>query len=86
MNKKPLPYCRAICYSGYRDGQSPESGEIPTYEQVKQDLLILQDDWQSLRLYAIDAHTEAVLRSGYTQRKNVFRCDVRCLYNSGSKQ
>ena len=45
MNNKPLPYCKAICYSGYRDGQSPESGDIPTYEQVKQDLLILQGDW-----------------------------------------
>jgi exo-beta-1,3-glucanase (GH17 family) len=61
MNKKPLPYCKAICYSGYRDGQSPESGEIPTYEQVKQDLLILQGEWQSLRLYASDAHSETVL-------------------------
>ena len=61
MSKNRLPYCKAICYSGYRDGQSPGSGEIPTYEQVKQDLLILQGDWQSLRLYAIDAHTETVL-------------------------
>ncbi len=61
MNKQPLPYCKAICYSGYRDGQSPESGEIPTYEQVKQDLLILQGQWQSLRLYASDAHSETVL-------------------------
>jgi len=61
MNKKPLPYCKAICYSGYRDGQSPESGDIPTYDQVKQDLLILQGQWQSLRLYASDAHSETVL-------------------------
>ena len=42
MIKKPLPYCKAICYSGYRDGQSPE-GKIPSYEEVKQDLLILQE-------------------------------------------
>ena len=61
MKNKPLPYCKAICYSGYRDGQSPESGEIPTYEEVKQDLLILQGEWQSLRLYASDAHSETVL-------------------------
>ena len=60
MNKKPLPYCKAICYSGYRDGQSPE-GKIPSYEEVKQDLLILQGDWQSLRLYASDAHSETIL-------------------------
>ena len=61
MNNQPLPYCKAICYSGYRDGQSPGSGEIPTYEQVKQDLHILQGEWQSLRLYASDAHSETVL-------------------------
>ena len=60
MIKKPLPYCKAICYSGYRDGQSPE-GKIPSYEEVKQDLLILQGDWQSLRLYASDAHSETIL-------------------------
>ena len=60
MNNKPLPYCKAICYSGYRDGQSPE-GKIPSYEEVKQDLLILQGDWQSLRLYASDAHSETIL-------------------------
>jgi exo-beta-1,3-glucanase (GH17 family) len=61
MTTKPLPYSKAICYSGYRDGQSPESGEIPSYEQVRQDLLILQGQWQSLRLYASDAHSETVL-------------------------
>jgi exo-beta-1,3-glucanase (GH17 family) len=61
MTTKPLPYSKAICYSGYRDGQSPESGEIPSYEQVRQDLLILQGQWQSLRLYSSDAHSETVL-------------------------
>jgi exo-beta-1,3-glucanase (GH17 family) len=61
MTTKTLPYSKAICYSGYRDGQSPDSGEIPTYEQVKQDLLILQGQWQSLRLYASDSHSETVL-------------------------
>ena len=61
MTTKPLPYRKAICYSGYRDGQSPESGEIPSYEQVKQDLLILQEQWQSLRLYASDSHSETVI-------------------------
>ncbi len=61
MTTKLLPYRKAICYSGYRDGQSPESGDIPSYEQVRQDLVILQDQWQSLRLYASDAHSETVL-------------------------
>ena len=61
MTTKPLPYSKAICYSGYRDGQSPETGELPSYDQVKQDLLILQEQWQSLRLYASDSHSETVL-------------------------
>ena len=61
MNNQTLPFCKAICYSGYRDGQSPESGDLPSYDQVKQDLLILQGEWQSLRLYASDAHSETVL-------------------------
>lgn len=61
MNKNKLPYARAICYSGYRDGQDPGSGFIPSYRQVKEDLLILQGQWQSLRLYASDAHSKSVL-------------------------
>lgn len=61
MNKNKLPYARAICYSGYRDGQDPGSGIIPSYRQVKEDLLILQGQWQSLRLYASDAHSKTVL-------------------------
>jgi len=60
-NNKKLPFAKAICYSGYRDGQSPETDELPTYNQVKQDLLILKDEWQSLRLYASDEHSKTVL-------------------------
>ena len=62
MNKNKLPYARAICYSGYRDGQSPGSGTDPSYRQVKEDLLILQGQWQSLRLYASDTHSRTVLK------------------------
>ena len=61
MNKNTLPFAKAICYSGYRDGQSPDGGEFPSYEQVKQDLLILKDDWKSLRLYGSDQHSETIL-------------------------
>jgi exo-beta-1,3-glucanase (GH17 family) len=52
---------KAICYSGFRDGQSPESGIYPSYEEVKQDLLILQENWKYIRLYDCDKHTETVL-------------------------
>jgi len=51
---------KAICYSGFREGQMP-GGEVPTYEEIKEDLLILQDHWQYLRLYDCDKHSEIVL-------------------------
>ncbi len=51
----------AICYSGFRDGQSPESGIFPSYEEIKEDLLILQGNWEYLRLYDCDLHSEIVL-------------------------
>jgi len=52
---------KAICYSGFREGQSPESGIFPSYEQIKEDLLILHDHWKYLRLYDCDKHTDIVL-------------------------
>jgi len=51
---------RAICYSGYREGQQP-GGEVPTYEQVKEDLLILHGHWRYLRVYDCDEHTQTIL-------------------------
>jgi exo-beta-1,3-glucanase (GH17 family) len=53
---------KAICYSGYRHGQSPDSGVYPTYEQVKEDLLILQKQWKYIRLYDCSLHAETVLK------------------------
>ncbi|WP_297792235.1 glycosyl hydrolase family 17 protein [uncultured Eudoraea sp.] len=50
----------AICYSGFREGQNP-GGIYPSYEEIKEDLLILQNQWQYLRLYDCDRHTEVVL-------------------------
>jgi exo-beta-1,3-glucanase (GH17 family) len=55
-----LPFANAICYSGYRNGQQP-GGQIPTYQQVKEDLLLLQPHWQYLRMYDCDAHTKTVI-------------------------
>lgn len=52
---------KAICYSGFRPGQSPGSGVYPTYHEVKEDLLILHEYWQYLRLYDCDTHSETVL-------------------------
>lgn len=56
-----LQQARAICYSGFRDGQQP-GGVWPSYEEVKEDLLLLQHRWKYLRLYDCDLHAETVLR------------------------
>lgn len=57
----PFPYGRAICYSGFREGQRP-GGEVPSYDEIREDLLILKGDWQYLRLYDCDPHAEIVLQ------------------------
>jgi exo-beta-1,3-glucanase (GH17 family) len=51
---------KAICYSGFRDGQQP-GGVIPSYDEVNEDLLLLQPHWKYLRLYDCDAHAQTVL-------------------------
>ncbi len=50
----------AICYSGFREGQKP-GGKVPTYEEIKEDLLLLHKHWKYLRLYDCDEHAEIVL-------------------------
>ncbi len=51
---------KAICYSGFREGQRP-GGIYPSYAEVKEDLQILQAHWKYLRLYDVDQHAETVL-------------------------
>lgn len=51
---------KAICYSGFRDGQQP-GGVSPTYDEVKEDLLLLQNNWRYLRLYDCDEHAKTVI-------------------------
>lgn len=57
----PLAFGSAICYSGYRDGQSPGTEIYPTYDQIKEDLLILEGRWKYLRLYDCSRHAELTL-------------------------
>jgi len=52
----------AICYSGYRAGQNPGNKVYPSFEQVKEDLLILARNWKIIRLYESDFHAETVLK------------------------
>jgi exo-beta-1,3-glucanase (GH17 family) len=56
-----LPQGNAICYSGYREGQSPNSKIFPSKAQIRQDLLILRPHWRLLRLYDCSLHAERVL-------------------------
>jgi exo-beta-1,3-glucanase (GH17 family) len=51
----------AIAYHGYRDGQSPKSGVLPSQDQVEEDLRILARNWRLIRVYSADRHGEDVL-------------------------
>ncbi|MBK9254109.1 MAG: glycosyl hydrolase [Saprospiraceae bacterium] len=51
---------RGICYSGFRDGQNP-GGVYPDYNEIKEDLLILQNQWDYLRLYDCDQHADIIM-------------------------
>ena len=50
----------AICYSGYREDQNPRLGIYPSYDQVKEDLLILSKHWQHIRIYDCGPHADIV--------------------------
>jgi exo-beta-1,3-glucanase (GH17 family) len=56
-----IDFRAAICYSGYREGQSPDTQIYPSYDQVKEDLQILHGRWEYLRLYDSSPHAEIVL-------------------------
>ncbi len=51
----------AICYSGYREGQSPVTRIYPSRDEIRADLLILSRNWRYLRLYDCSPHAETVL-------------------------
>ena len=57
-----LPQGNAICYSGYRHGQSPGEKVYPSLAEIREDLLILRKHWRLLRLYDCSPHAERVLQ------------------------
>lgn len=57
-----LPQGRAICYSGYREGQSPDLRIYPSVAQIREDLHLLARHWPLLRLYDCSLHAERVLQ------------------------
>lgn len=57
-----LKYKKAICYSGYRKGQNPK-GQIPTKEQIAEDLAILaKDGYGYIRMYDPNDHARRALQ------------------------
>lgn len=61
FNQFNVEFANAICYSGFRNGQQP-GGINPSYEEVKEDLLLLQTHWKYLRLYDCDEHASTVIK------------------------
>ncbi len=59
---KKLPYGKAICYSGYRKGQSPLTKTYPSYEEIKEDLLILEKNYDYIRMYDPSDYAQTTLR------------------------
>ena len=57
-----LPTGNAICYSGYRHGQSPDTHSYPSEQEIREDLLMLHRHWRNLRLYDCSLHAERVLK------------------------
>ncbi|NNF70160.1 MAG: glycosyl hydrolase [Acidimicrobiia bacterium] len=58
-----MEFANAICYSGYRENQSPADHTYPSYEQVCEDLRILEHQWTYLRVYDCTRHAELVLKA-----------------------
>lgn len=57
-----LPLGPAICYSGYREGQDPRQGIYPSYAEIREDLLLLAQNWSYIRLYDCSQHAATTLR------------------------
>lgn len=71
---KIFEFGKAICYSGYRDGQRPD-GECPTKEQIEEDLMILANEgYKYIRMYDPNQHARYVLET--IKEKNL---DMKCL-------
>jgi exo-beta-1,3-glucanase (GH17 family) len=61
VRRGDLPVGPAICYSGYRHGQSPGSGQFPSPAEIREDLRLLEPDFGLIRLYDSGEHARRVL-------------------------
>ena len=50
----------AVCYGPFRDGQAP--GSVLSETQIKEDLLIMKNHWDAIRLYISDDNSEKILK------------------------
>jgi exo-beta-1,3-glucanase (GH17 family) len=57
-----IQFGRAICYSGYRQNQSPLTKVYPTYEEVLSDLTFLSKHFDYIRMYDPYQHAQTVLK------------------------
>ena len=75
-----LEFGKAICYSGYRKGQSP-STISPTKEQIEEDIMILHNDgYKYLRMYDPNEHARRVLEVIHEKR-----LPMKCMIGIDSK-
>jgi exo-beta-1,3-glucanase (GH17 family) len=78
-------FCDAICYSGYRAGQSPRTGVYPSYEQIKQDLGLVRRHWKVIRIYDCSPHgltTLEVVRREYPDMRVLIGVDLDREFNN----
>ncbi|MCF8009603.1 MAG: hypothetical protein K9K32_07525 [Halanaerobiales bacterium] len=59
---KKFAYGKAICYSGYRVNQSPRLDKYPSYEEILEDLTLLETDFDYIRLYDPSHHAKTALK------------------------
>lgn len=59
--RAPLERTEAICYSGYRAGQSPAKRVYPTEAEVLEDLRLLAPRFRHLRMYDCSPHVQMTL-------------------------
>ena len=71
MEALGIEFGKAICYSGYREGQSPVNKIFPSYEEVLEDLNMLVGQWQYIRLYDCSQHADLVLSAIRNENLNL---------------
>jgi len=70
-----IKYEKAICYSGYREGQSPKT-ICPSKEQIEEDLMILhKEGFKYLRMYDPNLHAIRVLET-IKEKKLPMKCII----------